>query len=43
VLDGGLCEYYELADGTRRTKGFSLPGSFAGSRSDLLGTAAGGV
>lgn len=43
VLAGGLCEYFELADGKRRTKGFSLPGSFAGSLSDLLGTTAGGV
>jgi CRP-like cAMP-binding protein len=43
VLAGGLCEHYELADGSRRTISFSLPGSFAGSLSDLLGTAAGGV
>jgi CRP-like cAMP-binding protein len=43
VVAGGLCEHYELADGSRRTTSFSLPGSFAGSLSDLLGTAAGSV
>lgn len=33
---GGLREYFVLADGTERTKGFNLPGDFAGSLSDLL-------
>jgi len=36
VVSGGLREFYVLADGTERTKGFSLPGWFAGSLSDLL-------
>lgn len=36
VLSGGLREYYVLEDGTERTKGFNLPGEFAGSLSDLL-------
>jgi CRP-like cAMP-binding protein len=37
VLRGGLREYYLLEDGTERTKGFNMPGEFAGSLSDLLG------
>lgn len=36
VVSGGLREHYVLADGGERTKGFSLPGWFAGSLSDLL-------
>lgn len=36
VLSGGLREYYILEDGTERTKGFNMPGEFAGSLSDLL-------
>ena len=36
VLDGGLREYYLLENGGERTKGFNLPGEFAGSLSDLL-------
>lgn len=36
VLSGGLREYYVLEDGTERTKGFNMPGEFAGSLSDLL-------
>lgn len=36
VLQGGLREYYVLEDGTERTKGFNMPGEFAGSLSDLL-------
>lgn len=36
VLSGGLREYFLLADGTERCKGFNLPGEFAGSLSDLL-------
>lgn len=40
VIDGGLREYYVLADGTERSKSFNLPGDFAGSLSDLLSGAA---
>ena len=36
VVSGGLREHYVLADGGERTKGFSLPGWFAGSLSDLI-------
>jgi len=36
VLEGGLREYFLLADGTERTKGFTLPVDFGGSLSDLL-------
>lgn len=36
VISGGLREHYVLADGGERTKGFSLPGWFAGSLSDLI-------
>lgn len=36
VVSGGLREHYVLADGGDRTKGFSLPGWFAGSLSDLI-------
>ena len=36
VVSGGLREHYLLADGGERTKGFSLPGWFAGSLSDLI-------
>lgn len=36
VVDGGLREYFVLPDGSERTKGFNLPGEFAGSLSDLL-------
>lgn len=36
VYSGGLREYFVLADGSERTKGFNLPGGFAGSLSDLL-------
>lgn len=36
VVSGGLRELYVLADGSERTKGFSLPGWFAGSLSDLI-------
>lgn len=36
VLHGALREYFVLEDGTERTKGFNLPGDFAGSLSDLL-------
>lgn len=36
VHSGGLREYFVLPDGTERTKGFSLPGDFAGSLADLL-------
>jgi CRP-like cAMP-binding protein len=36
VYSGGLREYFVLADGSERTKGFNLPGDFAGSLSDLL-------
>lgn len=36
VVSGGLREHYVLADGDERTKGFSLPGWFAGSLSDLI-------
>ncbi len=36
VVDGALREYFVLADGSERTKGFNLPGEFAGSLSDLL-------
>lgn len=36
VVLGGLREHYVLADGGERTKGFSLPGWFAGSLSDLI-------
>lgn len=36
VLHGGLREYYVLADGTERTKGFNLADELAGSLSDLL-------
>lgn len=36
ILSGALREYYILADGSERTKGFNLPGGFAGSLSDLL-------
>ena len=36
VQAGGLREYFVLPDGTERTKGFSLPGDFAGSLADLL-------
>jgi CRP-like cAMP-binding protein len=43
VLNGGLREYYELPDGTERTKGFTLPGAFAGSLADLLASATGEV
>lgn len=36
VVSGGLREHYVLTDGSERTKGFSLPGWFAGSLSDLI-------
>ena len=36
VLQGALREYFVLADGSERTKGFNLPGEFSGSLSDLL-------
>lgn len=36
VLEGGLREYYPLADGGERTRNFNLPGEFAGSLSDLM-------
>lgn len=36
VYSGGLREYFVLADGSERTKGFNLAGDFAGSLSDLL-------
>jgi len=36
VATGGLREYYVLPNGDERTKGFSLPGWFAGSLSDLI-------
>jgi CRP-like cAMP-binding protein len=36
VVSGGLRELYVLPDGGERTKGFSLPGWFAGSLSDLI-------
>lgn len=36
VVSGGLREFYVLPGGDERTKGFSLPGWFAGSLSDLL-------
>lgn len=36
VVSGGLREHYVLPDGGERTKGFSLPGWFAGSLSDLI-------
>lgn len=36
VISGALREYFVLADGSERTKGFNLPGDFAGSLSDLL-------
>lgn len=35
VLDGVLREYWELADGTERTKSFSIEGELIGSLSDL--------
>ena len=36
VVRGALREYFLLEDGTERTKGFNLPGDYAGSLSDLL-------
>ena len=36
LVEGALREYYVLADGSERTKGFNLPGDFAGSLADLL-------
>lgn len=36
VVSGGLREHYVLPDGGERTKGFSMPGWFAGSLSDLI-------
>ena len=36
MLEGGLREYDFLPNGSERTKGFSLPGWFAGSLSDLI-------
>lgn len=36
VVAGGLREHYVLPDGGERTKGFCLPGWFAGSLSDLI-------
>lgn len=36
VVAGALREFFVLADGSERTKGFNLPGEFAGSLSDLL-------
>lgn len=36
VVSGGLREHYVLPDGSERTKGFSMPGWFAGSLSDLI-------
>lgn len=35
VLDGVLREYWELTDGTERTKSFSIEGELIGSLSDL--------
>lgn len=39
VISGGLREHYVLTDGSERTKGFSMPGWFAGSLSDLISDA----
>lgn len=36
LVSGALREYYVLPDGSERTKGFNLPGDFAGSLADLL-------
>jgi CRP-like cAMP-binding protein len=36
VKSGVLREYFTLADGTERTRGFAIEGDFSGSLSDLL-------